>query len=138
MKQSKQKMFFSHPPGGLGIGYATCGGQFVSLHLPIPPCFPTLPPTDFKFSVCCYPIICMYIYKFFVEFAITVRLWQSAWHGYQWYAVRIIFLEDWFLTNHVITYHKLKCYVYLFYQSFQVLVCLPLAIGMVLPLYLVP
>ena len=80
------------------MGHVTYGRQFVSSHLPLPSCFPTLPPTDFKFSVSRYPVLCMYMYKFFVEFAITVRLWQSAWHGYpEWCGVRlIIILEDLF------------------------------------------
>ena len=71
----KWKMFFSHTTGGLGIGHVTYGGQ---LHPPLLTCFPTLPPTDFKFSFSCYPILRIYMYKFLVEFAIKVRLWRSA------------------------------------------------------------
>ena len=78
---NKWKMFFSHTTGGLRIGHVTYGGQ---LHPPLLTCFPTLAPTDFKFSFSCSPILCMYMYKFLVEFARRVRLWRSAWHGYHW------------------------------------------------------
>ena len=73
--ERKWEMLFSHTARGLGIGHVTCGGQCVSLHPPIMPCFFTLPSIDFKVCVGYYPILCM--------FHLSLHS-RSAWHGYQW------------------------------------------------------
>ena len=77
------EMFFLYTAEGPGIGHVTRGGQCVLLYSSLPTCFPSLPPTDFKFSACQLSNSSMYIYEFFVEFAIKVSLWRSARHGYQ-------------------------------------------------------
>ena len=81
-----ENVFLKHR---LGIVECALGAQCALLNPPLPTCSLTLSSIDFKFSASCYPILFMYVHKYFVEFARNVRLWRSARHGYQWCARRL-------------------------------------------------
>lgn len=75
--------YLSHTAGGLESAHVTYGGWCVLLHVPLPTCFPALPPLHFKFSASWLSnslYVCVQICCWVWNKGMAVRVS----HGYQW------------------------------------------------------